>query len=235
MIAIARYLSLLISFVLLSFIGSTQIDTTVLKNFVPVFRHQLFHDEVIREQKSILKFDGKDDNQLNVSSNAEINYLLTYAAKWKVASILYNIEKDSSLADQRKIYYIRRTATLLYNLQKDWKAGKANPMKLPAVLQAYEDCIKMDQKGENVAPYFDHLSYEIANSVFQSNAFENNPGNKSVQYLLIKKYCNLYPKEVFRVLTNDPDLPFADSLIKVVSQKYPEALYDYAQAGNKLG
>src|SRR5579885_439827 len=172
MIAITRYLSPLISLVLFSIISSAQLDTTVLKNFVPVFRHQLFHDEVKKEQKSILRYDGKNDNQLTVSSNNEINYLLTYAVNWKVASILYNIEKDSTLADQRKIYYIRRTATLLYNLQRNWKSGQANPMNLPAVLQAYEDCIKLDEKGENVESYFEKLSYEIANSVFQSNAFE---------------------------------------------------------------
>ncbi|HWC52964.1 MAG TPA: hypothetical protein VG676_05215 [Chitinophagaceae bacterium] len=235
MIATPRYLFPLISFVLFFFAGSAQLDTTVLKNFVPVFRHQLFHDEVKKEQKNILKYDGKDDNQFAVSSNNEINYLLTYAAKWKVASILYNIEKDSSLADQKKILYIRRTATLLYNLQKSWKARLADPLNLPAVLDAYEDCIKLDEKGINVESYFEGLPYEIANAVFQSDAFENNPGYKNIKGLLIKKYCGLHPEQVFRVLTDNPDVPFADSLIKAVSKKYPELLYDYAQAGNKLG
>lgn len=235
MIATTKYLSPLISFVLFSFVSSAQLDTTVLKNFIPVFRHQLFHDEVKKEQKSILRYDGKNDNQLAVSSNTEINYLLTYAVNWKVASILYNIEKDSTLADQRKIYYIRRTATLLYNLQKSWKTGQADPMNLPVVLQAYEDCIKLDEKGKNVESYFENLSYEIANSVFQSNAFETNPGYKGLKNLLIKKYCGLHPDQVFRVLTENPDVPFGDSLIKAVAKKYPELLYDYAQAGNKLG
>lgn len=235
MIAIARYLSLFISFTLFSYVSSAQIDTTVLKNFVPVLRHQLFHDEVKKEQKSILNYDGKNDNQFDITSNDEINYLLTYAVKWKVASVLYNIEKDSTLADQKKVFYIRRTATLLANLQKSWKAKKADPMNLPAVLQAYEDCINLDEKGENVEGYFENLSYEIGNSVFQSAAFENNPGYKSVKNLLIKKYCHLHPEQVFRVLTENPDVPFADSLVKTVAKKYPEALYNYAQAGNKLG
>ncbi|MBS1620461.1 MAG: hypothetical protein JST10_01405 [Bacteroidetes bacterium] len=202
---------------------------------MPVLRHQLFHDEVKKEQKSILNYDGKNDNQFDITSNDEINYLLTYAVKWKVASVLYNIEKDSTLADQKKVFYIRRTATLLANLQKNWKAKKADPMNLPAVLQAYEDCINLDEKGENVEGYFENLSYEIGNSVFQSAAFENNPGYKSVKNLLIKKYCHLHPEQVFRVLTENPDVPFADSLVKTVAKKYPEALYNYAQAGNKLG
>lgn len=235
MIATHRYLSLLISFMLLSFSGSAQIDTAVLKDFVPVLRHQLFHDEVKKEQKSILKFDGKEDKQLDVSSNAEVNYFLTYAIKWKVASILYNIEMDSSIADQRKVFYIRRTATLLSNLQKSWKSHLANPLNLPVVLQAYEDCIKLDQKGQNAEVYFENLPYEIGNSVFQSGAFENNPGYKNIKNLLIRKYCGLHPDRTFRTLAENPDVPFADSLIKSAAKKYPDALYNYAQAGNKLG
>jgi len=235
MIAIARYLFPLASITLFSYLSSAQIDTAVLKDFVPVFRHQLFHDEVIKEQNSILNYDGKKDGRLTLSSNDEINYLLTYSVKWKVASILYNIEKDSTLADQKKVLYIRRTATLLSNLQKSWKAGQANPMNLPAVLDAYEESIKLDEKGINAADYFARLPYEIGNSVFRSGAFENNPGAKDIKNILLRKYCALYPRQTFKVLTENPDVPFADSLIKVASKKYPDLLYDYAQAGNKLG
>lgn len=235
MIAIARYLFPLVSITLFSYLSLAQIDTAVLKDFVPVFRHQLFHDEVIKEQNSILNYDGKKDGRLTLSSNDEINYLLTYSVKWKVASILYNIEKDSTLADQKKVLYIRRTATLLSNLQKSWKAGQANPMNLPAVLDAYEESIKLDEKGINAADYFARLPYEIGNSVFRSGAFENNPGAKDIKNILLRKYCALYPRQTFKVLTENPDVPFADSLIKVASKKYPDLLYDYAQAGNKLG
>lgn len=235
MIAIARYLFPLASITLFSYLSSAQIDTAVLKDFVPVFRHQLFHDEVIKEQNSILNYDGKKDRRLTLSSNDEINYLLTYSVKWKVASILYNIEMDSTLADQKKVLYIRRTATLLSNLQKSWKAGQADPMNLPAVLDAYEESIKLDEKGINAAEYFESLPYEIGNSVFRSGAFDNNPGAKDIKNILLRKYCALYPRQTFKVLTENPDVPFADSLIKVASKKYPDLLYDYAQAGNKLG
>ncbi len=235
MIAIARYLFPLASITLFSYLSSAQIDTAVLKDFVPVFRHQLFHDEVIKEQNSILNYDVKKDRRLTLSSNDEINYLLTYSVKWKVASILYNIEMDSTLADQKKVLYIRRTATLLSNLQKSWKAGQADPMNLPAVLDAYEESIKLDEKGINAAEYFESLPYEIGNSVFRSGAFDNNPGAKDIKNILLRKYCALYPRQTFKVLTENPDVPFADSLIKVASKKYPDLLYDYAQAGNKLG
>ena len=53
--------------------------------------------------------------------------------------------------------------------------------------------------------------------------------------LLILKYCTLYPSETFITLKNNPNVPFADSLVKVVARKYPAQLYTYAQANNKLG
>lgn len=242
MIAASRYLTLLVSSVLIYSSASAQLDTTVLKKFVPVFRHQFFHDEVKREQKNMLKYDGTDDNKLTVSSNEEINYLVTYAVRWKVTSILYNIEKDSTLPDQKKIYYIRHTATLLSNLLRGWRSGLADPINLPTVLQAYEDCIHLDEKGLSIEPYFENLSYETGTYVLKSAAFESysgvkqtNPGLSAARNLLVKKYCGLHPDQVFRVLTENPEVPFADSLIKSVAKKYPEALYDYAQANNQLG
>jgi hypothetical protein len=36
-------------------------------------------------------------------------------------------------------------------------------------------------------------------------------------------------------LKNNPNVPFADSLVKVVARKYPAQLYSYSQASNKLG
>ena len=49
------------------------------------------------------------------------------------------------------------------------------------------------------------------------------------------KYCVLNPDKIFAILRDNPDMPFADSLVKTVARKYPKQLYDYAQANNKLG
>ena len=60
-------------------------------------------------------------------------------------------------------------------------------------------------------------------------------GYNAAKDLLILKYCTLKPAETFVTLKNNPNVPFADSLVKVVARKYPAQLYDYSQAGNKLG
>jgi hypothetical protein len=142
---------------------------------------------------------------------------------------------------QKKIFYIRSTATLLSNFLKGWKAGQANPVNLPAVIQAYDDCMQLDKRGLSIEEYFGNLSYETGTYVLKSTAFDNNPGIKpanpgvkAARNLLVNKYCSLHPELIFRILTENPDVPFADSLIKTIAQKYPDQLYNYASANNKL-
>ena len=205
-----------------------------MKKYTPPLNRQLFHDEVNIEQKNILKFDGKDDNKLSVSPNEEINFLLTKAVTDKIDCMQYQIEVDSSLTSQKKIYYVRKIASFLGNWLKGWKSGQADPINLPAIIQEYDDCIQLDKKGMNIAGYFENLSYENGTYILKSTAFDNNPGYKTAKDLLIKKYCILHPDQIFQILRENPDVPFADSLIRTVAHKYPDKLYNYAAANNKL-
>lgn len=241
MIANSRYLLLTLGFLLATTVLSAQIDTVTLKKFVPDFHRQLFHDEVKAGQKNLFKNDGKDDNKLTISQNDEVNYLASYALKWRVNWILYKLEKDSAVGVQKKIFYIRHTATLLSAFLKGWQTGAIDPVNLPAVIQAYDDCLQLDLKGESIENYFDGLSYEVGTYVLKSNAFENdqgikpvNPGLAQAKNLLVKKYCELHPDQIFYILKENPDVPFADSLIKTIARKYPDQLYNYAAANNKL-
>src|SRR5213075_1352 len=81
------------------------------------------------------------------------------------------------------------------------------------------------------------FSYETAYSLVKADnvTFEKNPGYRAVQDLVILKYCALYPRKNLQTLTQNPDVPFADSLIKIAAHRNPKELYDYAQADNRLG
>ena len=103
-----RYFIIFPIVLLLSQVVSAQsIDTALLKKFQAPNQRVLFHDQVIAEQKNILKYDGKADFKLEISDNPEINYLLTRTARWEIREILYKIEKDSTLDHSNKIRYIR--------------------------------------------------------------------------------------------------------------------------------
>ncbi|MBK5271319.1 MAG: hypothetical protein JJE22_09925, partial [Bacteroidia bacterium] len=235
MIAATRFLFLFFSFTLASSSVFAQIDTDILNKYVPPLNRQLFHGYVDAEQQNILKFDGKEDNKFTISSNEEINFLVTQAATTKINWLQYKIEKDSIIHHSRKIRYLRGMQDLLQNLQRGWRAKEFNPASLPSVLDAYDSCIQLDKKGINIEKYIDSLDYETAAPVVRSSGFDENPGIKISRNEVIRKYCLLHPEQTFFVLKENPDVPFAETLIKSVARKYPRQLYDYAQASNKLG
>ncbi|HKB45098.1 MAG TPA: hypothetical protein VKC90_11935 [Chitinophagaceae bacterium] len=235
MIAFSRYLLLLPGFILVSSFASAQIDTSLLNNFKPPLNRQLFHGYVDAEQRNALKYDGKADNKLVVSSNEEVNFLVTKALTTNVDWLQYKIEKDSLLNHTKKLRYLRGLQNLLKNLQKGWREKQISPVYLPATIDAYDNCMQLDKKGLTIENYIYGLDYEIANPIVRSTGFDDNPGIRAARNELIRKYCLLHPDQTFYILKDNPDVSFADSLIRAVSQKYPRQLYDYAQANSKLG
>jgi hypothetical protein len=234
MTAGSKYLFPFFFFCFIAHSLQAQCDPDLVKKFVPPLNRQLFHDEVNRAQKNILKYDGKEDDKLSISKNEDVNILVTQAVTAKIDCLQYRIEMDSTLTAQRKIFYIRKLAILLENLLAGWKAGQANPVHTPTVIQAYDDCMQLDKKNISIAAYFENLSYEDGTYLLKSSAFDDNPGYKTAKDLLIKKYCQLHPDKVFYILKENPDVPFADSLVRVAARKYPDQLYNYAAANNKL-
>ena len=179
MIASSRYLFLLLSFILVSSFASAQIDTSLLNNFKPPLNRQLFHGYVDAEQRNALKYDGKADNKLVVSSNEEVNFLVTKALTTNVDWLQYKIEKDSLLNHTKKLRYLRGLQNLLKNLQKGWREKKISPVYLPATIDAYDNCMQLDKKGFTIEDYIYGLDYGIANPIVHSTGFDDNPGIKT--------------------------------------------------------
>ena len=226
---------MLIGFMLISALLSAQIDTNALRKFVVPINRQLFHGYVDAEQKNILKYDGKADNKLTLSSDDEINFLLTRAATIYIDWLQYKIEKDSLLTHNKKLYYLRGLRGLLQYLQKEWKAKQINPLNFPATMEAFDNCMQLDRKGESIENYIVSIDYDVALSIVKAAGFDQNPGIQNARNELIRKYCLLHSEKTFFTLSRSPDVPFADSLVRLVAEKYPAQLYNYAQANNKLG
>ena len=235
MTATTRYLYLFVFSALIFSSAQSQIDTNVLKKFVPPIGRQQFHDEVNKEQKNILKSDGKDDKLFIISSNEEVNFLVTQAATVKINWLQYTLEQDSSIKDQKKVRYLRGITYMLRYLQREWKTKMFSPINLPAIIAAYEYCVELDKKQLSILGYITKLDYATAAPLVRSNGFDDNPDIKISREELIRKYCILNPEKTFATLRDNPDMPFADSLVRIMGRKYPKQLYDFAQANNKLG
>lgn len=216
-------------------IAAQSIDTALLKKYQAPNERILFHEQVIAEQKNLLKFDGRADFFMDISDNAEINYLVTRTARWEIRELLYKIEKDSTLNHSNKIRYIRGMKEFLQEILKGWKNRSYNPISLPSQVEAYKYCMQLNKKNSSFENYFDRLDWEVASPLLKTIAFENNPGLAKCRELLIKKYCFLYPQKIFQTLTAYPDVSFADSLIKAIAHSRVDEIYNYSAANNKLG
>ncbi|MER3498216.1 MAG: hypothetical protein C4308_06025 [Chitinophagaceae bacterium] len=202
----------------------------------PPKNRELFHDYVDRQQKELLKSDGKADNEFRPSADDQINYFLTRAVTKQVDWIQYRIEKDSALNDQMKKKYLRGLENVLKYYGANWRRGEVTVTELPAILDAYEKAMRRDIDGKPFDDIINQLSYSSGMAVMSLNnqTFEKNPGYKTAQHILVRKYCTLYPDKVFLKLRDNTDVPFFDSLVKVAAYRSPSQLYDFAAASNKL-
>jgi hypothetical protein len=207
------------------------------KNCKPPKNRELFHDYIEAQQKNILKLDGKSDNRFTPSADEEINLILTQSATKKVDDLECRIEMDSVIKDQAKVKYLRGIEYLLKFFITNVNTKKVKPVIFPDIINGYERCYEADKQGKSIESIIGALPYEAGFSIIKADntTFEKNSGYKPAQHAVLLKYCILYPDKTFYTLSQNPGLPYTDSLVRTVTKKYPRQLYDYAQAGNNLG
>jgi len=186
---------------------------------------ELFHDYVDAEQKKTLQSDKKDDKLFTPLANEEINIQLTNAILGKVNELQKRIEKDSTIGGQPKVLYIRGLERLLRDFNSNWKYNRFVVTYLPNILEGYQRCMEIDLQKSSIESYIGQLPYEVGKALLDCTAFEKNAGYRTSKNLLVKKYCETHPDQIFVTLLNTlpkiPDLPFADSLIIVAGHLYP--------------
>ncbi len=231
----SRYLFVLTSFLLIFTSLGAQMDSMLLKSMKPPKNRELFHDQLDKEQALLLAADGKADGEFVVSANEEINLLLTNSVVHRVDQLQYGIETDTLTDHRLKVSYLTGLTSMLKYVRQNYRTRKLNVLRLPDILDAYQECIQLDRKGLSIATVLDPQSYDAGMAVLAAGIFYKNTGYADARSALILKYCTLHPAQTFITLKNNPDVPFADSLIKAVAARYPGQLYTYAQSNNSLG
>ncbi|MGZ5255747.1 MAG: hypothetical protein ACXWCT_15170, partial [Flavitalea sp.] len=188
----------------------------------------LWHDKVDAQQKRIgEKFLPKDES---------IRLQVNDALHRRVDAFQQEVETDSAFNRNQKIRYLLSLESLVkeYNStrgNKDFPAAMA-----PELVDAFEDAMSLDAKNQSVLPVIEKSSYGVGKIL--SNCFTTptpNPGLEPAKQLLIKKYCALHPDEILPVLRSNPNLPFANEMIREAAGRDIRKLYNYAAARNELG
>lgn len=214
-------------------------DTTrIPANYKPQLQREIRHDAIDREQQLILHSDDRKDTRFTPVSSEDINFLLTRALIQRVDVLQYLIETDKKFDHRLKVNYLYGLENVLKFYRQHWKLRgekKVSPVSLPLILTAYEDAVNMDREGQTIELIVGALPYDAALALMSADIFSRNPGYARSQHDVIRKYCAAYPDKTFYKLYQNPDVPFADSLVRVRARKYPRQLYDFAAANSKLG
>ena len=208
---------------------------TAAKDCKPPINRARWHDIIDREQKNLLKADGKADAYFRASADEEVSFLVTQAVVQKVDALQCKIESDTVTNHNKKVTYLDGMDHLLKNFGKDYRSRKVSSSNFPAIIDAYEAAMHKDKMGESIERIIDRSNYEVGNMVVKSTAFDKNGGAPLARQILVRKYTAAHPEKIFETLRDNPDMPFRDSLLLIAAYKYPLRLYDYASANNRLG
>ncbi|HEX7756428.1 MAG TPA: hypothetical protein VF421_13840 [Niabella sp.] len=213
-------------------------ETTVVVDTIPAYKPLItrlkMHETIDADQKALLASDGNADGVLKVSEDARVNEAVTDAATKRVDWLQYQIETDAALDNRLKANYLSGISEILKYVKTGWKRNQVDVAYLPQIIATYKRCIEADRNKQSVAPIIAPLAYDVAYTAILPRVFKENPGYNDTKDLLLTKLSQKYPERTFAALKVYPESPHADSLIRIMAHKYPQQLYDYAQANNKL-
>ncbi len=211
-------------------VSAQQKDTVA----VPIYR-MVFHDRVTLQQEQIDLLDGKKDRFLAATRQAGQDRLISQALFGEIDELKMKIEKDSRIpGDQDKKRALVAMETLLKNYILQYKKQTLNVASTPLLVSRFGEALQLAIARQPLARFIDGLPYETGFAIYEALA-DYSQSIKGVKEMLVLKYCRLHPDRTFITLSRNPEMPFVDSLIKAAGKLYPEQLYTYAQANNKLG
>ena len=220
-----KYTYLALIFILAGLDSYAYMDTTII---VPLQRRN-FHDKIDNEQRLCDKADGKQDNFFRISNNEAINNHATDVLFRKVDNLENWIELNKDIENNnQKIRYLRYIENLLRAYRISWKNKEINPVELPVLFENFDEILKAQIEGKNMAPFIQNVSYQVAK--LNTEIFSDNTGYKECRDIIYIKYCALNPDKILQTIRPYADRPFADSLIVIAARINPVQLYSYAQS-----
>ena len=215
-------------FFILLFISSPAVFAHADTVIVPLIR-QTFHERIAEEQKKLDKADGKLDGLIKVSSNPEINFIVTNVMMKKIKDLEDSIELNIKIPNQKeKVNYLSYITSLVKAFRTGWKSKQYNPVYAPILVAGFEKLMNADIDSNSMAPLIDVLDYESGKIL--TEIFKNNLGVADSKKILFLKFCTLYPEKILQNIEPYINESFADSLVELCCRRNPTAIYNASQA-----
>ncbi len=193
-----------------------------------------FHEKIDSSQKQIEKYDGKPDGKFEPSDNDDLNTRVNDALTIQVDALQDAIEESKLSDNNAKIRYLRGLNECLQKFLTGYRYQTMKSNVLIEVVSGFRNCLALDERKESIFPEIQKHSYDAGDILVNSVSFADNDGINDSKDFLVMKVCSDHPDRMMLVLSQHPDLSYADSLIVVAARKRPDDLYTYAAASNKL-
>ena len=198
---------------------------------IPLMR-KIFHENIDKAQKAIDKLDKKEDRSFSAGGNDEVNLQVSYTLFNKIDDIQTDIEADSSFDANEKIKFLRGLNDALVSFEQSYKKKVIKAYHLPDLINAFQTSMELENKSSSILPVIEENDLEVGEILVKCFPFQKNVGITESKDLLVLKACEKNPSRILPILKDNPNISFADSLIKIVARTEQEDIYTYAQSAN---
>jgi hypothetical protein len=193
-----------------------------------------FHEKIDSTQKQIEKYDGTPDSMFRPADSDELNSRINDAVTNQVDALQTSIEESKLSDNNDKIRYLRGLNECLQRFLVGYRYQTIKSPVIIEVVSGFRNCMALNEKKESIFPEIQTHSYDAGDILVNSYSFNDNEGIDACKDFLLLKVCSEHPERMMTVLSQHPDLSYADSLIIVAAHKQPDNLYTYAAASNKF-
>ena len=212
-------------------IGCCIASFAMVDSAVVPFQRQRFHDRIREEQVKFDKEDGKVDSFIKVSSNEEVNLLVTDALIRRINGLRDYVETSEKITtNNEKIRQLNYIEELLKVFRQHWKLRKIAPVSFPTVVDNFEKIFKANIDSLSMVPFIREVPYAIGMVIVE--VFTKNSGYEDSKKILYLKYTSDNPDKILSSIRPYANESFADSLVVVACKNDPKQLYDYASSSS---
>lgn len=201
---------------------------------IPTMR-MVHHEYILRAEKDIYALDGKRDNLFEFSKDQSLNEQVSFLLKSFVYQQRFQIESDSSISENAKYIWLRSVLELLQGYIGAYQAKNVQGFHLQELLESYEWAKSLQLSNQSVLPVIKKSTWEVSAIVMANLAFKQNSGMSLAKYELLLKDVQRHPENTMRIIRDQLDNPYADSIITAYAYKNPETIYNYAASTDALG
>ena len=221
----------ILSFLICLLLWQTNQGQTAVGIKIPMER-RIWHENVDKSQQKL----ERSNSQGKISHDTTVRLQVMDALVRRVDELQEKIEMDSTLSGQGKIKYLRSLDFMLQGYAANMNKRDFSPSIAPALITAFDRCMQLDKERKSIEPVIAANDYPVGKIILDCLKYsEDNPGMVPSRYILTRKYLQLHPDQIMPELAKNPNVYFADSLIKAAVQTDVNRVYDYAQARGSLG